>query len=248
MAHYNFGSGDLILIPIIANATPTPIFCQSLQDFELDFKFDEKDLHGSKQFPIANARGKGSIEGKFKEPSFNGALFNETFFGDTPATGQLLLATKEAGTVGEGTTGAYTITVDHAADFDTDCGVLYADTGKALKKVAESPSAGEYAVAAGEYTFAEADDDKDVLITYAYTSTTGGTVTEWTNKAMGAAPKFKAIYSSVYEDNHLTIQLNVCKSNDLKLAPSNEDFTVPEISFKAFADASDKIGKISLVE
>lgn len=244
MSHFNFGSGTLILIPATTNATP--IQCQHLQDFELDFKFDEKDLHGSSQFPIANARGKGSIEGKFKEPSFNGALFNETFFGDTGTAGQLLMAVKEAGTVPASV--SYEITVSNSANFDTDCGVIYADNGIALKKVASAPAVGEYSVAAGVYTFAAADASADVLITYAYTAASGGTVTEWTNKTMGDAPKFKVIFSSEYEGNQLTIQLNSCKSNDLKMAPSNEDFTIPEFSFKAFADAANKIGKISLVE
>ena len=240
---FNFGSGDLILIPNTTLATPVPF--NALQDFELDFKFDKKTLHGQKQFPLAVARGKGSITGKFKDASVNGGMFNSTFFGDTSAVGQFILAVKEAGSVPAATT--YTITVSNSATFVLDCGVIDAATGSSFVKVASSPAAGEYSEAAGVYTFAEADASTDVAISYTYTTTSGGTTTTLTNKLMGAAPQFKAIYSTEYDGKKFTVQLNACQSDDLKMSAKNDDFMIPEISFEAFADAAGNLGIVSLV-
>ena len=50
----------------------------------------------------------------------------------------------------------------------TDEGVSYADGSGALTEVTADPEEGEYAVASGVYTFAEADASKDVDIAYAY--------------------------------------------------------------------------------
>lgn len=244
MSQYSFGAGNLILIPL-ASATSTPVQFNALQDFSVDFKFDKKTLHGQSQFPLAVARGKGSIEGKFKDASVNGGVFNSVFFGDTGAVGQLLMAAKEAGTVPAST--SYIVTVANSATFDTDGGVLHAATGLPFTKVASAPASGEYSVAAGVYTFAAADANAAVLISYVYTSATGGTKTAITNKLMGAAPKFKVLYSTLFDGKAVTIQLNSCQSDDMKLAAKNDDFTIPELSFSAFADAAGNVGIVSLV-
>jgi hypothetical protein len=244
----NFGSGDLVLIPNTTN--PTPVMFNALQDISVDIKFDKKVLHGQKQFPIAVARGKGSIDIKFKDAEVNGAMFNSVFFGDTASVGQLILAVKETGTIPAAST--YTITVDNDATFVLDCGVHYfdsaANTIKAWTRVASAPAAGEYSVAAGVYTFAVADANKTVLISYTYTTTSGGTTTTLTNKNMGSAPQFKAIYSTSFEGKRFTIQLNACQSDDLKLAAKNEDYMIPEITASAFADAAGNVGIVSLVD
>lgn len=244
----NFGSGDLVLIPNSTN--PTPVMFNALQDMSIDIKFDKKMLHGQRQFPLAVARGKGSIDIKFKDAEVNGAMFNSVFFGDTPSVGQLILAIKEAGTVPADT--AYTVTVSNSATFVLDCGVFYFNSSTnaltAFKRVANAPATGEYSVAAGVYTFAAADASKSVLISYTYSTTTGGTTTTLTNKNMGTAVQFKAIYSTEFEGKRFTIQLNACQSDDLKLAAKNEDFLIPEISASAFADAAGNVGIVSLVD
>ncbi|MFD2234823.1 hypothetical protein [Phaeospirillum tilakii] len=246
MAQYSFGSGNLILVPL-ASAVSTPVSFNALQDMSLDFKFDKKTLHGQKQFPLAVARGKGSIEGKFKDASVNSALFNSVFFGDVGAPGQLLAAINEAGAIPSST--AYTITVANAAAFSTDGGVRYADTGAPFTKVAAAPTAGQYSVsAAGVYTFAAADAGKGVVLSYTYTATTGGVVTTITNKDMGSAPLFKAIYTTAYQSKRLTIQLNSCMVDDLKLSAKNDDYSIPEMSFSAFADAAGNVGIVSVTE
>jgi len=311
MAQYSFGSGNLILVPL-ASAASTPVAFKALQDMSLDFKFDKKVLHGQKQFPLAVARGKGSVEGKFKDASVNSALFNSVFFGDTGATGQLLAAINEAGVIPAAvtlTTSAATasgssltftattgvvdgvtvtgtniaagttvlshtstgvvlsqavsgnvssgatitfgpsILVANSATFATDGGVSNAATGQPLTKVASAPTIGQYSVSAtGTYTFAAADAANAVVFSYTYTATTGGVVTTITNKDMGAAPLFKTIYTTAYQNKRLTIQLNSCQVDDLKLSAKNDDFAIPEMSFSAFADSAGNIGIVSVTE
>jgi hypothetical protein len=62
-------------------------------------------------------------------------------------------------------TGGDTITVAGAATFSCPIAVAYAD-GTALVSVTSSPGQGQYSVAAGVYTFASADAEQAVTITY----------------------------------------------------------------------------------
>jgi len=45
-----------------------------VQDISLDISEEEIPLYGSKSFPIAIAKGKGSIKGSFKVPSYQSTL------------------------------------------------------------------------------------------------------------------------------------------------------------------------------
>lgn len=64
-------------------------------------------------------------------------------------------------------TGPYTIEVANADEFSIDLGVTYSN-GTALVAVTGAPSAGQYAVNDGTYTFAAADASAGVDITYAW--------------------------------------------------------------------------------
>jgi hypothetical protein len=75
----------------------------------------------------------------------------------------------EAGTI-PAAPGPYTVTVAKAAAWTGDGGVVFALTGVPLVKVAAAPAAGQYAVAAGVYTFNAADAAKQVTINYTVTS------------------------------------------------------------------------------
>lgn len=246
MASYSFGAGDLVLIPT-ASAIATPVQFNSLQEFSIDFKFDDKTLHGQNQFALDTARSKGTVEGKFKNASVRGALFNSIFFGDTASTGQVVFAPNEAGAVPADST--YTVEVANHATFQTDCGVIRVSDGQPLTKMASASATGQYSVAAGVYTFAAADASMEVMISYTYTTTGTGNTTTLSNKLMGVSPKFKVIYSNVdREGRPIFIQLNSCQSSDMKLATKNEDYTIPEFSFKAMVDAAGNLGITSFPE
>lgn len=246
MSQYYFGSGSLFGIDNTASP-PTPVKFGALQDVSIEFSLSIKELYGQHQFPLAIGRGKSKITGKAKLGQVQGDLYNSLFFGATKSSGEVLAAIEEVGTIpGEV---PYTITVANAANFDTDLGVIYADNGKPLTRVAENPTEGQYSVdvATGVYTFSTADGGKEVKINYLYTSNTGSTITI-SNQLMGVAPTFKVVLTEKFRNKTVTLILNACTSSKLTLPTKEEDFMISEFDFEAMADDAGNVGKISVAE
>jgi hypothetical protein len=237
-----FGAGILIGTP----AGGSPIQFGTLQDISVDFSFSVKQLMGQFQFPIAAARGAGKISGKAKFANLDGPVFNSIFFGVTPTVGQKLWSYNEAATVPSSS--PYTYSAAFAATFDADLGVTYAATGLQLTRVTSAPTAGQYSVAAGVYTFSSGDAGKAVLITYSYTQATTGSKSVINNRMMGVAPTFQIDFYDVNPNiagAQWSLRLYSCISTKLSLASKLEDFTIPELDFEAFANAANNLGEIN---
>src|SRR5579862_9136447 len=134
-----------------------------LQDVQIDWDWQTKELWGQSQFPVDIARGQGKITGKAKFARIFGAIYGDLFFGQTPATGQLTVSENEAASVPATT--PYTVTVGNASNFSDDLGVFYAsgaNAGQRFTRVTTPSSAGQYSVntATGVYTFAAADAER----------------------------------------------------------------------------------------
>src|SRR5580700_3434987 len=144
-----------------------------LQDVQIDFDWTTKELWGQFQFPVDIARGQGKITGKAKFARIFGAIYGDLFFGQTPVTGQLTVSENEAAVVPSST--PYTATVANASSYIDDLGVYYAATGNRFTRVTTPSAAGQYSVnlSTGIYTFAAADASAAVLISYAYTVSSG---------------------------------------------------------------------------
>src|SRR5216683_1168382 len=104
-----------------------------LQDVQIDWDWQTKELWGQFQFPVDIARGQGKISGKAKFARIFGAIYGDLFFGQTPATGQLTVSENEAATVPATT--PYTVTVANAANYVDDLGVFYATGASSGKKL-----------------------------------------------------------------------------------------------------------------
>src|SRR4051794_15274722 len=100
-----------------------------LQNVGIDWDWTVKELYGQYQFPVDIARGQGKITGKASFARIFGAIYGDLFFGQTPATGQLIVSENEAGTIPSIST--YTITPTNAANFSDDLGVYYASGANA---------------------------------------------------------------------------------------------------------------------
>jgi len=246
MAQYSFGSGVLFGTRTdVANATPVRF--GALQDVSIDFNFSLKELYGQFQFPLAVGRGTGKIQGKAKFAQVNGLTLNSLFFGQAQSLGQAQTSLTEAQSVPAST--PFTVTVANAATFAGDLGVVYAASGLPLTKVASTPAQGQYAASvSGVYTFASADANAALLVSYTFTQTTSGSVATIGNQLLGAAPTFQANFFELFQGKQVNLQLNQCVAQKLTLATKLEDFTIPEFDFSAFADAAGNIGKISLAE
>jgi hypothetical protein len=219
-----------------------------LQDIQIDFDWTDKELYGQLQFPVAIARGQGKISGKAKFAQILGLLYSDIFFGVTPATGQFAVSQLEAATVPATT--PYTVTPANAASYNDDLGVSYAASGKRFNRVTTPSAAGQYSVnfANGVYTFSSADASAAVLISYTYNIATSGSKLTLTNQPMGITPTFKATFYTAYNGNGTALRLNACTATKLSLPTKLDTWTISELDFSAFADASGTIGYLSTVE
>jgi hypothetical protein len=249
-----FGAGVLWGTPLTdvngnAITNPTPVQFGALQEVSVDFSFDKKLLYGSNQFPLAVARGKGSISGKAKFAQINGALLNSVLFGQVASNGIVADVLDVTGAAIPATPFTITPTIPGAGTWASDLGVKNSN-GVPMTRVASAPTTGQYAVAAGAYTFAAADTGQTVYISYQYSGTsTTAKKFSITNVLMGSAPTFRADLSVPFNGKTLTVTLLNCLSSKLSLATKLDDFLIPDFDFDAFADASGvNIGTLALSE
>ena len=225
-----------------------------LQDVQIDWEWTTKELYGQFQFPVDIARGQGKITGKAKFARIFGAIYGDLFFGQTPAAGQVTVAENEAQTVPAST--PYTVTVANAANFVDDLGVYYAtgaNAGGRLTRVTTPAAAGQYSVnfATGIYTFAAADANAALLLSYLY-NVTGGKKLVVTNQLAGYTPTFKATFYTTKTTQGtpagLALVLNACTASKLSLPTKIDDYEIQEFDFSAFADPTGTIGTLSVNE
>jgi hypothetical protein len=226
-----------------------------LQDIEIDWDWQTRELWGQFQFPVDIARGQGKITGKAKFARIFGAIYGDLFFGQTPAAGQLTVSENEGATVPA--TSSYTVTVAQAANFSDDLGVYYAsgnNAGNRFTRVTTPSAAGQYSVnlTTGIYTFAAADASAALLISYLYNLTGSGKSLALTNQFMGHTPTFKATFyttkTTLGVPAGLALVLNACTASKLALPTKIDDYEIQEFDFSAFADATGAIGTLSVNE
>lgn len=237
---YNFGPGFLYGTPTTANATPRKF--GAVQDIAVEFSATIKQLFGQSRYALALAAGqtKGSIKGKFA--NLNGGIFNDLFFGQTLVTGSVATVIAETAAV---PTTPFQITVLNSANFVTDLGVYDVTAAKALTKVASAPATGQYAAAAGVYTFAAADTTHSMAIDYTYAvSATGGKIVI-ANQIAGVTPVFQVVHNGQFQGKACTYTFNNCASEKLMLPTKMDDYVISELDIVVSADASGTIGTLA---
>lgn len=253
MSQFLFGAGILWGTPLTdaTGATisnPTPVQFGTLQDVSVDMSFENKLLHGQNQFPVAVGRGKGKVSCKAKNAQVNGALWNSIMFGQTVSNGIFNDVYDTTGAAIPGTPYQITPTVPDSGTWLADLGVRNS-AGLPMTRVASSPAADQYSVAAGVYTFAAADTTETVFIDYQYTATsTSAKNMTIVNQPMGYAPVFRCDLKAPYQGKQLVLTLYNCIANKLMLASKQDDFWFPEFDFEAFANASGQILRIGMSE
>lgn len=252
---FNFGAGAIWVTPqqdamgAIIGA-PTPLMCGTMQDNEIDFKFELKELYGDKQFAVAVGRGKGSVSGKAKWADIRMGMLESIVFGQSGSAG---LVSVNYDTVGTLIAATVTVTPPGSGTFDADLGVISVATGRPFKRVTTAPATGEYTVTAlGAYGFNTQDmsGGAKAYISYRYTAATPSTARKLSiqNLPMGYAPSFRTDLYCQYNGQSFILTLNRCVSEGIKLGNKNDDFMVPDMSWKCFADTAGIIGTLSAVE
>jgi hypothetical protein len=241
-----FGSGAMWGTPLTdafgtAIANPSPSLFGVMQDVSIDISGDVKELFGQNQFPVAVGRGKAKIQGKAKFAQINGRLINDLFFGQTAAAGLLAVVYDTVGAVIPSTPFQITPTVPGSGTWSQDLGVRDSN-GITMTRVASGPTAGQYMVAAGVYTFATADTGKTVFISYQYTGTsTVAQKSVVSNVPMGYAPNFRCDFMNAKDGKQLSLTLFACVATKLTIATKQDDFIIPEMDFSGFADAAGRV-------
>lgn len=243
---YMFDSGWLFMKDL-NNANATPVMIGTLQSIEASVTFDKMEERGNFQHPIVVARKAASIKGKAKFAQIKGAVFSQILFGQAPATGSLKVLPAVSYTI-PANPGPYTVTPAVAGGtFSADLGVSYdtSATSAALVYVTGAPAAGQYSVSAGVYTFHSSDAGKVVKIS-CVASVSSGNQLALSNSFSTYTPIFEVyLNNSSLDGKQATWKLNACSSDQLQFITQLEDFTIPEFSFTAKADAANAIGNFS---
>lgn len=246
MAQYGFGAGNLYVTPLAdasgtAISNPTPMKLMELQEGSLDFSGDMKELYGQNSFPSAVGIAKRKLTVKIKTARVNARAWNTLFFGQTLSAGIIGVKTDTTGAAIPGTPYQITPTVPGSGTWQADLGVIDS-TGLAMTRVASGPTAGQYSVAAGVYTFAAADTGKTVYINFRYTATsTTAYKQSVSNLAMGYAPTFSADLSVIYQGKETYFGLPLCITGKMQAAFKNDDFVLPEFEFSGMDNGSGNV-------
>lgn len=241
---YRFGAGQFWCKPNAGDlvTNPTPLRLATLQEVNVEFSAEMKELYGENQYPETVAIGKRKIAGKAKIGRWNTTALNQMMFSGTQGAGMDIVNVNEAVTI---PATPFQVTVANAAHFVEDLGVTYIN-GTPLIRVASGPTVGQYSVVetTGVYTFAAADTLIPVLISYVSVVTATGTTLEIDNQIMGYGPVFQAVFRASFRGQECNIVLQACIAGKLSLQSKVDDFTVPEIDFSAFQDQNGKVGFI----
>lgn len=240
-----FGSGIAYVTP--AGANPTPVNIGLLQEITYDETATIKELFG--QYRRALAVGAGTIKTtvKAKLARISGLMLSAAYYGVALSAGQTATAIGEAGTI---PTTPFQVTVANSVTWTQDQGVMFATTGLPLTRVAAAPAAGQYAVAAGVYTFAAADTGKGVLVSYNYTVAASGQSLTIGNQLLGNTVSFGLNLTGFDPTvagggKGVTLQLYNCVSSKLTVGTKLEDFTMPDFEATAYVNAAGNIGQWS---
>ncbi len=243
-----FGPGILWLTRTdVANSTPINVgFCN---EFSTDLTYETKSLFGQNQFALLTARGTAKSTGKIKAATLSGQALNTALLGGTWAAGTQYDATTSPATAIPATPFTITPTVPSSGTWNQDLGVTNAATGEPFKLVTGTPTAGQYAVAAGVYTFSSADNTSgiSVLISFAYTWLTApGQSMTIANQQIGTTPTFQLDYKTTLYGATYYLRLFQAIGSKWAMAHKITDFAMPEYDFEFFSNAAQQIGIISV--
>lgn len=239
----NFGVGKLWAIPSDGS---TPIEFGTLQDVSVGFSWEKKELYGSLQFPVKVVRGKGKIDGKAAFAEINGLAFNFLLAGTASAGQKTVATTKSNVPAGAGYTVVTTANAVNLGVYDISNSLV----AKPMKLVTAAPATGQYQYNAGTgtYTFAAADANKAIMYSQMTADAVNGTTIALGNPMLGTSPVFKAVLNGQLDGKQLTLTLNACMTTKFDMAFKQEDFTIPNFDFSAFADATGSPGELTVGE
>ena len=248
-----FGSGQLFALPGAfygGSFAASPVWFATLQDVDITIDATIKELRGNLQFPDDTAISDKKVTWKSGYGRFSIDTWNNIYFGDTISTGSNSGGTGAGGGVPQVqesfTTNATTWTVQHAANFTQDMGVLYKSNLQALQKVTGVPTQGQYNVSAGVYGFNISDNNTAMLVSYRYGVTTGRVLVVQSH-VQGWGPSFEMLLSQPYQEitpgipNYL--DLYACKCGKLTAPLKRADYLISDLEGQAYSNSAGFLGE-----
>lgn len=225
-----FHSAEVYLKRSAANPTPRRIAI--IQDVSIEIKRDIKELFGENKYAEDAASGNESITGKYKSGELDPSWMMEEFMSSTRTSGSIILVKSEAKTVAAGT-----VTVNGAADFREDYGVVDPLTNRPLRRVGSAPAEGQYAVneGTGVYTFNTANNGDSFLFTYLTDSDEGETYTVSNSVAGDSLFCSLLLYKTSRTGKPFGLRLANATFESASFGFKLNEHAMPEGSFKGFA-------------
>lgn len=242
-----FDSGFLFAIPNDTTKNRTPQRIGALSNIRIESGATINPAETDLQYDTHPLYGKRQVTGIAQFAMINGRILSQIVYGQELVAGAIKCDRERAYTI-PAAPGPYTqlVTPPSSGTYNLDLGVSYAETGVAFKLVAGTPAAGEYSITGATYTFAAADEDTDIKLSYLYTVGTGQKLTI-ANLYSGPAPSFKVVLNGVHNDKQVTAVLNNCVIERFALPTVLENFAVSQLEFQGFAnpDTGGEVGTIS---
>jgi len=236
MAYPMFGVGILTITPSTTPATPVRI--GTVKDVSVSIKGSPVKLYGERSFPVDVAVGQREITGKGKFASFASGIVAAALSA-TESTGGKVPVIDEAGTP---TTNAYTS--GGGSNWFEDLGVIKVSTNLPMTRVADGTAqgtltAGQYVIApsTGVYTFATADSNPPVKISYLKTDAVNGKTAAMTNGLMGAGTAYGLNLGNTYRGKQWLLRLPAIVVPTLDLAFKSDGHGEADFTFEGFADS-----------
>jgi hypothetical protein len=203
-----------------------------LTGIDVEFSLEKAEYKGGYDVVLASVIKTKKVSGKAAAGKFDGAILAKCL-GATTTTGKTAHYS-EAKTI------AASVTVDHAAAY-VDTLVVRDAAGAPMTKVASNPDVGEYAVAAGVYTFNVSEPAGTATIDYRATVASGKThlVSAGLQKI---APTFKLILSQPdVEGTPQGLTVFAAVIDKLTKGGKAEAFSENSIDFTGQADAQGRL-------
>jgi hypothetical protein len=230
-----YGIGSITAIP--SGTNPTPVDIAVVRGCSVEFKSTEKPLRGNKLFALDSAVSDVSITGKIQSADFYASMVALVVPGTATVAATVTPRKKMATHSALIPATPFQVTVTNSAAWVTDLGVVNLTTGKTMTRVASTPAANQYTVAAGVYTFASAEGT--VAIRYLYTDATTGYTLTATNTEVGAASGYTLILADpAGGTKENVIEFPSVKFSNLSLGMKTDDWSESGLDFTAYADAN----------